>query len=399
MLILCPECQLQISDKAATCPHCGYPLKPGSRPYRSLKRTHKRLPNGFGQISKITSKPLRNPYRAMVTVGKNPDTGRPIVKPLKPQSYFKSYNEAYEALLKYNKDPHIEETTLITVEELFEEWSKWYFPVLSPSAIETHTTAWNASKMLYNYPVANLKTKNIRECIDSVKAITTKPRIKTLFGLMLDYAVEHEYCDQNVAKLIKLDPTVSKKLNSVQTPHIAFTEAELNIMWNNVSTTKFVDSMLIQCYMGLRPREMLGIKLENINLEIGCITCGMKTEAGKDRVIPIHSKIENLIKTKYKVARAMGSEYLFNQVLSKGMSYDTYKKYFYQIVKELNLDEEHRPHDPRKTFITLAKKYKMNEYAIKRIVGHTTGDLTEDVYTERSIDWLKEEIEKIKAPE
>ena len=27
MLIQCPECDLQVSDKANTCPHCGYPLR------------------------------------------------------------------------------------------------------------------------------------------------------------------------------------------------------------------------------------------------------------------------------------------------------------------------------------------------------------------------------------
>ena len=27
MLIKCPECELQVSDKAINCPHCGYPLK------------------------------------------------------------------------------------------------------------------------------------------------------------------------------------------------------------------------------------------------------------------------------------------------------------------------------------------------------------------------------------
>lgn len=27
MLLNCPECQLQVSDKATTCPHCGYPLQ------------------------------------------------------------------------------------------------------------------------------------------------------------------------------------------------------------------------------------------------------------------------------------------------------------------------------------------------------------------------------------
>ena len=28
-LIKCPECELQVSDKAITCPHCGYPLSIG----------------------------------------------------------------------------------------------------------------------------------------------------------------------------------------------------------------------------------------------------------------------------------------------------------------------------------------------------------------------------------
>ena len=33
---------------------------------------------------------------------------------------------------------------------------------------------------------------------------------------------------------------------------------------------------------------------------------------------------------------------------------------------------------------------------IKYIVGHSIQDLTERVYTEREISWLKEEIEKIR---
>ena len=40
----------------------------------------------------------------MVTVGKSP-TGKPICKLLKPKAYFKTYNEAYQALMKYHEDP------------------------------------------------------------------------------------------------------------------------------------------------------------------------------------------------------------------------------------------------------------------------------------------------------
>lgn len=37
----------------------------------------------------------------------------------------------------------------------------------------------------------------------------------------------------------------------------------------------------------------------------------------------------------------------------------------------------------------------LDEYAIKYLVGHNIRDITEKVYTERDIEWLRSEIEKI----
>lgn len=54
MLVKCPECELQVSDKAPACPHCGYPMKPSvKRKPRAKNNKRRRLPNGFGQISEI----------------------------------------------------------------------------------------------------------------------------------------------------------------------------------------------------------------------------------------------------------------------------------------------------------------------------------------------------------
>ena len=71
MLIKCPECNLQVSDSAVMCPHCGYVLnnKKMSNIRRKSNR-RKRLPNGFGQITKLKNPNLRKPYRAMVPAGK-----------------------------------------------------------------------------------------------------------------------------------------------------------------------------------------------------------------------------------------------------------------------------------------------------------------------------------------
>lgn len=65
------------------------------------------------------------------------------------------------------------------------------------------------------------------------------------------------------------------------------------------------------------------------------------------------------------------------------------------IVAALNLNPEHRPHDGRTHFVTAAKRNKVDEYAIKYMVGHKISDITEKIYTKRQSDWLKQEIEKI----
>ena len=42
------------------------------------------------------------------------------------------------------------------------------------------------------------------------------------------------------------------------------------------------------------------------------------------------------------------------------------------------------------------EKYNVDEYALKYIVGHKITDITERVYTDRDIEWLKEEMSKVK---
>lgn len=62
----------------------------------------------------------------------------------------------------------------------------------------------------------------------------------------------------------------------------------------------------------------------------------------------------------------------------------------------LGLNPDHKPHDPRKQFVTMAKRYDVDEYVIKLVVGHVISDITESIYNDRSIENLRNEIEKIK---
>lgn len=411
-LIKCPECNLQVSDKAISCPHCGYPLdsKAIKRQYnKSTKR--KRLPNGFGTISKLKNKNLRRPFRAQVCVGKN-FYGRPIYKSLKPQSSFETYNDAYAALMEYHKNPYDLDSDL-TVEQLYEKWSEEYFKTLSSHSSErTVKSAWNYCSSIYGMRAKDLRARHIKGCMESGTYVingkekhpspTTKTKIKSLFNLMLDYAEEHELVDKNYARTFKLADDIIKDIEEEKKDHIDFTNEEMQKLWNNLYDVDYVDVLLIQCYSGWRPQELGLLRIENVDLENWFITGGMKTDAGKDRIVPIHPKIRSLVKYRYQEAQKLGSEYLINCTDTKThrsslkLTYDKYRHRVDKIVEQLELNPDHRAHDGRIQFATMAGDANMNEYAVKRIMGHKIKDITEGTYTKRKKEWLMEEILKIK---
>ena len=151
--------------------------------------------------------------------------------------------------------------------------------------------------------------------------------------------------------------------------------------------------------MGWRPQELALLKIDDVNLKDRYITGGMKTEAGRNRQVPIHHRIFDLVKRNYDEAIALGSPRLFNDPAStKGgptITYDKYSSRFAKVIEALGLRPDHRPHDPRMTFITMAKKAGADEYSVKRLAGHSITDVTEAAYTDRDLEWLRSELEKI----
>lgn len=410
MLKNCPECELMVSDKANICPHCGFQL---IDPIQKIKtknkstRKHRRLPNGFGQITEMKNHNLRKPFRVMITTGKTED-GRPIVKSLQPIAYFSTYNEAYEALVEYNRHPYdLKES--ITMNELYNKWlSNYSKNIKTESSMRSIESAWAYCKPIYEYQVVTIRPKIIRNLMDTASrdingetrpaSARTKVNIKTLLNRMFNFAVEYELIEENFISNFEIDKDTKLELTETKNEHMAFTQSELEKLISNSSLDNIVRMIVIQTYTGLRPQELLNIKIEDINLKDMAIIGGLKTPAGKNRIVPIHTKISPLLFDQIKMSKQLGSDYLCPSTINpkNKMSYKAYSYGFKRICKELGLDQEHRPHDPRKTFITRAKEAGVDEYAIKRIVGHKISDITEAVYTERSIDWLHEEIKKIK---
>ncbi len=395
-LLKCPECTHDISDKALTCPHCGYPMNtPCSTKPRIRNGKPTKLPNGYGTIYKMSGKRSK-PFRAMKTDKGVLDATTGKSKQLRfTIGYYATREEAMIALVDYNENPYDIKADGITFSEVYEEWSKYYFPPLSnPSSIRTITAAYAYCNVLYNMRMKDIRVSHLEGTILNAQVgDSTKARIKSLFNMMYKYAVAHDIVDKNYASVMFSNGSPIKR-ERTKNP-IPFTQEEILLLWDNVNMA-FVDMVLIGIYTGWRPQELAILKVADIDLEAGTMLGGLKTDAGKNRIVPIHSLIRPLIEKRMREADTMQSEFLFNDATGQQgtyMTYDKYRKRFEKVMKYLKLT--HRPHETRHTFITKAKSCNMDEYILKLIVGHAINDITEKVYTHRTIEQIKAEMEKI----
>ena len=345
----------------------------------------------------------------MVSCGKD-EEGKPICKLLQPNAYFGTYNEAYSALLEYNRTPY-ELSRNITMEELYKRWQDDRRKKVGKQAATSSSSAWDYCSSIKDCKVSEIRQRHVKACMENGKAVrngtlcpptaAVKRNIKSLLNMMLDYAMEYEIVSTNYARQFDLPSEVTKVISTPRKKHIAFTDEEMKKLWENVEKNDCTDILLYQCYSGWRPQELCKIEVCNVDLQNKLVTGGLKTEAGRNRTVPIHHSVYGIIEKYYNHAVEIKSKYLFNHRSPRRtnyhpLTYDTYSMIFDETCSSLKLNPDHRPHDGRKHFVTMAKKNKVDEYAIKYLVGHAITDITEKVYTERDIEWLRCEIEKIK---
>lgn len=338
-----------------------------------------RLPNGYGSVYKLSGK-RRKPYVAKITTGWN-SLGKQIYLTL---GYFETKQDGLNALAEYHKEPSLFKSRSLTLEDIYNMWWKQKESQISNSTIVAYNSAWKNCTELHKENFSDIRLVHLQNCMDKLgDKYGAKRDLKALWSQIYDYAIANDMGNRKYTSYLNLGKHVAK------TTHKPFTNGEIQTLWDNIDRMDYIDVILIYIYTGLRPIELLEIKRENVNLEEKYITGGVKTESGKNRIVPIHSKIYKYVEKWYN----NDNEYLITNK-NKKMLYRNWKdEKFGKIMEQLQM--EHLPHDTRHTFATLGDNYNMNKLCIKRIMGHASKDITDKVYTHKDIEELKKEIEKI----
>lgn len=337
--------------------------------------------NGTGSITKLSGN-RRKPWR--VRISKINDFGERRFSDI---GCFKTKKEAVEALAKYQTNPYDLTLDKLTFKDAYDKWSTYEFPLLTEVRQDVYRRMFKKCSSLHSKRFKELRHTDFSEILDN-ETHANGCQIKNLFSKISKFALRNDIIEKDYSQFLE-----QRKKHEVKVYRSVFTADEIQELWNNLYMHEEIDTTLIMIYSGLRIGEVMELKKENIDLEKGVITgAGIKTEAGKKRIIPIHSKIFKLILNRYKAAE--GEELFKFPGSTHNSRYQYYVKSLKNLSKKIKIST-HTAHDCRHTFATLLNNADANTTAIKNMIGHSSFDLTEQVYTHKNIEELKKAIEKI----
>ena len=333
-------------------------------------------PNGYGTVVKLSGN-RRNPYAVRKTVGFD-EKYHPIYLPI---GYTQTKEQGLILLAQYNNDAWDINKDKITFEELYKLWIEKKYSKLGKSNQRALKYASNHCESLFKMKYKKIKSFMMQDIIDNCgKGYATQAAIKSLLGHLDDFAMEMDIISKSYASLITSDPVPD-------TSGFKFSDEEVEKVWE-IQEMEWVDSVLTFLYTGFRISELLNLLTENVNLEERTIKGGTKTKAGKDRIVPIHSKIFNIIKNRVDE----GNKYLFSNK-KRHCSVDKYYRVWSAIMTELKM--QYTPQECRHTFRSKLDSAGANKKCIDLMMGHKSKEVGERVYTHKTIEELRQAIELI----
>ena len=361
-----------------------------------------RLPNGFGNVSKLPGK-RRNPWRARKTTGWAIDEKTQKAKQLYVTiGYYPTRQLALQALSEYNTNPYDLDSNKLTFAEVYDKWASKKFEEISASNISGYKASYKLCETLHKMRFADIKLIHLQTVADnSGKNYPTLKKLKSFFSQIFDYAVMYE--------IISKDHHIVEYLNigkaEKSTKHYRFSDEEVSALWRWADGNEYVQVILMLIYSGVRPGELFNVKCSSVNMEQKYFTVEKGKNENAARRVPIHERtlpfFENWMNK--------GNEYLITNLSGSRFQFDTnhssYTESFWvPVLNEIGILKytneqgeisEHLPHDTRHTFTSMWTEKRLDEIMRRKIQGHSGKGIGEIVYTHFEIDSLRQELNKL----
>ena len=262
-----------------------------------------------------------------------------------------------------------------TLGELYTSWSAMHYRRLSKKGQGDYRFAWNDLCVLAERPAVSLTLEDFQAVMDSTAdcSYSKQQKLRLLIGSLCRYA---QICRINLpdyAGFLILDGYRSKG-------HLIFSDEEIKRLFFYSQTAQgpyWEDAQIVMVLMltGLRPEELFNVKKSDVDMTARCIhTAGSKTEAGRNRTVPIAQPIKQMIL--YMMLRHPQSPYLITSPTGCRCNLSNWRKRkFFPLMWEMGInppDDPHRmvPYCCRHTYASLAKRAGVDAGVLCKMIGH-----------------------------
>lgn len=355
----CRKCKEEIPDSSKFCSFCG-----AKQVLKTEKRKTAKRPNGTGTVYKLSG-PRKRPWAAA--------RNKNII------GYYETKTAALEALSRLS-GRDIDERYNMTFAQVFAAWKAEHFREISASAKESYTHAYKLFHTLHSKKFRSLKTADFQEVIDQHfhKSYSMVSKLKQLLTQMSTWAMREEIITVNLAAYVRLPENVKKEKE-------IFTEEEIRKLAGDSSETAKIILMLI-C-TGMRIGELFSLPLADCHDTY--VIGGEKTEAGRNRVIPIRPEGRGYFA--YFAAQAKGP-LLLSGYTGQHIPNNFRRRDYYPLLDKLGIPRK-SPHATRHTYASRARRDGVPPEILQKILGHADYTTTANIYVHTSPEELVAAVE------
>lgn len=356
----CPKCKKQIPEDAKLCCYCGKTLTTKARPHRR---------KGTGSVYKLSDKPRSKPWAAAkdgVLLG-----------------LYESEYAASKALEPYQAH-RVSARINMTTTEVYKAWKA------DRGSAPKYETSWP-----HLAPIANMKFRDVKKA--EYKAVisamedkglsrATCDKVKQLCNFLSKWALSEDVIDKSYADFIELPKTT-------KTAKAIFTSEDIKVLKKYAHLYADARIVLILIYTGYREDELFRLKRKDVHLDQRFTIGGLKTDAGRERIVPISSHVEEHFRYFWehpKEGHDAEEDYFLQNTAGGKLNPGNWRsRNFYPLLHSLKLDTPKKtPHCTRHTFATLAVRAKMAPQALQKIIGHVHYSTTADIYNHPDVEQL-----------
>ena len=357
----CVKCKAELPDGAVFCHLCGKRQEREPRKYRKRE-------NGSGSISKLSG----NRKRPWVARKRGVSIGT-----------FATRAEAQKALERLT-DVDINDKYNMTFKQVYDRWKAEHSREISPKTMRDYEWAFGICPQLHDMKIRKIMRSDYQAAIIKLelegKSKGTCQKLRVLLGMLSRWALEEGITINDPAD--SLNTTAKQK-----TVREIFLEAEIDAIKNSKLPAADIALILISC--GCRPGELFKVPLASCFDDhfIG----GSKTEAGRDRVIPIGPDGLEAYQRMRQAAIDKGGKLLVDGYKGSHSANNFGKREWKKLMEEIGRPGT-VPYCCRHTFVTRAIRAGVDLPVLEAIVGHVSRETTR-IYTHLQAGDLVEAVQ------